>query len=96
MFILNRVQPIPLTLREGTSGKVTKNNDLNVGKEINIDNLIPLRVTSLIPQSRNKANNPRKIRLLEPISLMHIVEFLDIILMNVLFYLTCIRHRKLK
>lgn len=94
--MLSRVLPIPLTPREGIRGKITRINNLKVTREIKVDNLMPLRVTNLIPQPNNRVDNPRKKRLLEPINFVPVVNFLAIVLMNVPFYLRCLKYGNLK
>jgi len=77
-------------------GKATIINNYKVTRETKVENLMPLRVTNIIPQPNNRADNPSREILLKQTNLVLVAEFLAIILMNVPFYLKFIRYGKLK
>lgn len=91
-----RALTIHLILGEGIRGRVSRTNNLKVIEATKVDNLIPIRVTNLIPQPTNKADNPRRTRLLELVNRVLIAGPFSIIHMNVPFYVRCIRKGKIK
>jgi len=78
--MLNKVLAIPQTLIEGTRGKVTSPNHLRVIKATKVDNLILIKVTSLIRQPSNRVNKPSRKFLLEIINLVLVAGLMAIIL----------------